>query len=230
MKTVAPSIRIVVPAYNSADSLPAVLTGIERVLPAASVTVVDDGSTDGTGTVARNAGAQTLVHPRNLGKGAALKTGIRDALRDAGTLAIVTMDADGQHDPAELPRFVEAWEQSRADLIIGDRKIAGSSMPLHRRMSNMITSRLVSVRTGVRIPDSQCGYRLLSRECADRIVPDTDGFEAETEWIIRAVAQGLSVGSLPIRTVYAGENSHMKNWATTKAFVRVLVKEYTWVD
>ncbi len=230
MNAIPSSVRIIIPAYNASGYLPRVLRDICRSADCSSLLVIDDGSEDRTALEAGTAGVRSIRHAQNRGKGAALKTGVRAALLDPGTKAIITMDADGQHDPADLPALYEAWVRTGADMVIGRRPIRGSGMPVHRRLSNMTTSFLVSSRTGVRIPDSQCGYRLLSRKLAESFLPDADGFEAETEWIIKAAIKGFVISSVPVRTVYRDEKSHMKNWATTKAFVRVLMKEYPWAD
>lgn len=230
MKIIPSSVRIVIPAYNAAGTLPAFLKALQQVVPTDVLLVVDDGSDDGTALIAGEAGVRSVRHSKNRGKGAALKTGLRAALLDPAVQSVITMDADGQHDPADLPGLYDAWRQTGADLVIGSRSIAGSRMPLDRRLSNVITSFLVTSRTGVRVADSQCGYRVLSRRCAEMVVPDADGFEAETEWIIRAARLGMSITSAPVQTVYSGERSHMKKWATTKAFIRVLLREYAWVD
>jgi hypothetical protein len=99
-------------------------------------------------------------------------------------------------------------------------------MPLSRILSNSLTSFLVTARTGVSIPDSQCGYRLIGREVLERVVVVAEGYEAETELLIKAAAKGFTIGWVPVNTVYQGEQSHMTHWSTTKQFVRTLLKEY----
>ena len=224
------AIRIVVPALNAADTLPDLLSRLTRWTPAEAILVVDDGSTDTTQAIAAESGTMVCRHDVNRGKGAALKSGIRAAFKDPRCSAVVTMDADGQHDPEDLGAFIASWERDGADLVLGNRQILGSRMPLHRRLSNLTTSFLVSSRMGRIIPDSQCGYRLLSRRAGETIIPSSDGFEAETEWLLRAAAKRMVITSVPVRTVYRGERSHMQNWKTTKAFIRVLVREYSWAD
>ena len=226
MKQFPPSVCIIIPALNAASSLPSLIDRIRRIAPASCILVVDDGSGDRTHEVAARASASVLRHDRNLGKGGALKSGIRHALEDERTEAIITLDADGQHDPGDLPGFVDVWKRDGADLVIGNRRILGSSMPFHRRLSNVLTSFLVSARTGRKIPDSQCGFRLLTRRFAETVRVYSDGFEAETEWIMRGAASGFRIGWTPVQTVYNAHPSHMKKWATTKAFVRILLQEY----
>lgn len=217
---------VVIPARNAEVSLPAVLRSIRSVLGEPRIFVVDDGSTDATRRVAIEAGVTVLSHEQNRGKGAALRTGIMEAFRTTSAEEVCTMDADGQHAAEDIPRLLEARARTNADLILGDRAVLGSAMPLARRMSNTITSFLVTARTGVRVPDSQCGFRLISRRCATVAMPRSDGFEAETEWILRAERAGLSIASVPVRTIYDGEISFMRGWETAKAFIRVLFREY----
>jgi hypothetical protein len=99
-------------------------------------------------------------------------------------------------------------------------------MPLSRIVSNSLTSFLVTARTGISIPDSQCGYRLIGREVLESVVVDAEGYEAETELLIKAAAHGFRIGWVPVNTIYRGEKSHMTHWTTTKQFIRTLLKEY----
>jgi glycosyltransferase involved in cell wall biosynthesis len=230
VKTIPPSVCIVIPAYNAAATIPELLRNLKARISASRIYVVDDGSSDKTAPICEDAEVHVVRHPENRGKGSALKTGIEKVLERHDIGAIVTMDADGQHDPDDLDGFIGMWTEGGSDLVIGQRMISGSRMPLHRRASNRITSFLVSSRTGTRIPDSQCGYRLLSRRFAASVTPRSDGFEAETEWIIRGARQPFIITSTPVRTIYNDEKSHMTNWVTTKAFIQVLLKEYPWAD
>lgn len=188
--------------------------------------MIDDGSTDGTARCASAAGAQVVRHDHNLGKGAALMTGFREALKDPELEFVITMDADLQHDPADLDLFLEARSETSASIIVGRRAKLGSGMPALRILSNTLTSWLVSARTGCRMMDSQCGYRLIGREILEVISVETRGFEAETELLIRAARLGFGIRWVPVRTVYQGEESRMTHWATTRGFLQVLLKDY----
>lgn len=215
----------VLPAYQAASTLPSVLSRLERHLPHERTLVVDDGSSDGTADVARSLGVNVIRQEPNRGKGAALRLGMSWWKERRGWSALVTLDADGQHDPDDLPSLVEAWRRTGADLVLGARRFSGVGMPWERQLSNRITSALVSWRTGQRIPDSQCGFRLFARRAVETLRTAADGFEAETELLIRAAALGLTIGSVEVRTIYAGERSSMTYWNTTKAFVRTLLME-----
>ena len=216
---------VVLPAYQAGGTLPSLLPDLIRLVPAPRILVVNDGSDDTTEAVARTAGVHVVCHERNRGKGAALRTGFSWWLTQPEWNGLLTMDADGQHAPADLVHLVDAWTRSEADIITGRRAIHGSAMPCERRLSNMITSALVSWRTGQRVDDSQCGFRLLTRRVVEEVQISADGFEAETELLIRASARGFRIASAPVQTIYAGERSFMTHWATTKAFVRTLLSE-----
>ncbi|MEX2116870.1 MAG: glycosyltransferase family 2 protein [Bacteroidota bacterium] len=217
---------VLIPAYNAAKTLPDVLRMISSGGWKAEVVVVDDGSTDDTGKKARELGARVIRHERNLGKGAALSTGFRSILGMAKVSAVVTVDADLQHDIRDLGKFIDARIKTGANIVLGRRKRVGSGMPLSRILSNSITSFLVTARTGVSIPDSQCGYRLIGREVLENVDVESDGYEAETELLIRAAARGFRIAWVPVNTVYRGESSHMTHWKTTSRFIRTLFKEY----
>jgi glycosyltransferase involved in cell wall biosynthesis len=219
-------IAVLIPALNASQTLSEVLKKVSEHVPSSSVIVVDDGSTDETARIAQAGGARLLSHPVNRGKGAALRTGFEHVVADPAIECVITLDADLQHDPNELPKFIEQWKQGNADVIIGRRKRIGSGMPLHRRMSNIINSYLVSVRGGARIYDSQCGYRCIGRSVLETIQFSSDGFEAETEILLKAARLGFRFSSVRISTIYGSEQSHMTHWQTTRRFLHVLMKEY----
>ncbi len=212
-------ILAVIPAYQEGPRIGAVVAATMRYLP---VVVVDDGSTDDTAVVAAAAGAAVLRQVPNAGKGAALRAGFRHAL-DAGAEAVVTLDADGQHDPDEIPAFLAAFAASRPELVIGRRDFA--EMPLARRIANSIGGLAVSAAVGRSIPDNQSGYRLIGRTLlGDLLDSDESGFEFEVEMIARCVALGLPLSWVPIRTIYAGEPSHIRPWRHLREFARVTRK------
>lgn len=221
-----PSIAILIPALNAEDSIAAVLEGCRRQNEWLALVVVDDGSEDATGRIAESSGARVIRHSTTRGKGAALRTGFSALLRDRHCDAVLTLDADGQHDPSDIPAFLRVFQERHAAVVVGSRERWNGVMPLTRSLSNTITSFLVSARTGTHIADSQSGFRLISRRVLERITLEADGFEAETEFLIKAARQGYSIDVVRIKTVYAGERSHMTHWSTTKAFVTTLFREY----
>jgi glycosyltransferase involved in cell wall biosynthesis len=219
-------IAVLIPALNAAQTLAEAITKIKTVLQGSWIVVVDDGSTDETAGIAEASGANVVRHPVNRGKGAALTTGFDHILHTSQAECVITLDADLQHDPMEIPRFISRWERGTADLIVGHRRKTGSGMPMHRRMSNQLTSFLVSARTGQAIRDSQCGFRCIGRSVLTEVRCSSSGFEAETEMLIRAAQHGFVIDFVPISTIYDGERSSMTHWQTTRRFLEVLLKEY----
>lgn len=217
---------VLIPAFNAAATLPELIRRIEPYLPRERVLVVDDGSQDRTAAIAIAEGVRVLRHDRNFGKGRALRTGFDYVVRATSDQMVVTMDADLQHRPEELPSFFAMHQLSGFDLLIGYRARWGTSMPFPRKLSNSITSFLVSARTGVPIRDSQCGYRLIARRVLESVETTADGYEAETEFLIKAAQKGFRIGCVPISTVYADERSYMTNARTTFKFLNTLLKEY----
>src|SRR5437660_8779255 len=189
------AVAVVIPAYQAAATLGAVVTGARRACPDATVYVVDDGSGDETGEGGRGKGATVLVHPRNLGKGAALRTGIDRALAD-GAAIVVTLDADGQHPPEEIPRLVAPIARGEADVVLGARART-AAMPLGRRCSNWLSAALAS-RIGNRaVPDAQTGFRAVARRAAELVRPREARYDFEAAFLLAALAQGLRVRPAP---------------------------------
>ncbi len=158
-------VLVVVPAFNEVESLPVTLAEIRAKAPGVDVVVVDDGSSDGTQAAARAAGVPVLALPVNLGVGAALQTGFLYALEEGYDVA-VQLDADGQHDPADLPVLLEPLEKGRANLSIGSRYVEGASLyhaPFLRRVGMMLFSALATAVTGRPLKDTTSGYRAYDR-------------------------------------------------------------------
>jgi len=212
-------ILALIPAYEEGPRIGAVVEAVRLHLP---VVVVDDGSTDDTADRAGAAGATVIRQVPNAGKGAALRAGFRHAL-DAGAPAVVTLDADGQHDPAEIPLFLDRFGTRRAELIIGQRDLR--SMPVVRRLSNTVGAAALAVALGRSVPDNQSGYRLIGRTLTRAMLDSEEsGFEFEVEMIARCLALGLPIDAVAIRTIYAGEPSHIRPLRHLREFVRVTRK------
>jgi glycosyltransferase involved in cell wall biosynthesis len=217
VSTAAPRILALVPAYNEGARVGRVVAG---ALPHLPVLVVDDGSTDDTATHATAAGAELLRQSPNQGKGAALRAGFRHAL-DHGFDAVVTLDADGQHDPAELPAFFERRAQTGAELIIGARDFR--HMPPVRRFANTVGRRCFSWALGQEVRDNQSGYRLVGRRLMQAMLESSEhGFEFEVEMIVVCVQRGFRLDWVPIRTIYGDEKSHIRSGHHVKHFFRVV--------
>lgn len=209
----------VIPAYNAETSLGNVIDRTREHVH--RVIVVNDGSTDSTEDVARGRGVEVVSLSSNKGKGYALRRGFSQALTN-GCRAVVTLDADGQHDPAEIPRFLAAWRtERRPDLIVGRRDFR--EMPLVRRLSNVLGGRAFSWAVGREIPDNQSGYRLVSRRLAEAtLASDEPGFAFEVEQITTCIRMGGSIAWVPVRTIYAGAPSHIRPLAHLREFVRIV--------
>lgn len=197
----------VIPAFDEVGTVGAL---VERArAQVARVFVVDDGSKDGTAQTARDAGAEVLRHGTNLGKGAALRAGLQSAWR-AGFEWAVTLDADGQHAPEEIPRFRSRAAATGCALVVGNRMHDAARMPGLRRVVNRWMSRHLSRRAGQELPDSQCGFRLLRLEAWARLPLRADHFEVESESLLAFLAAGYRVEFVPVAVLPARRPSRIR--------------------
>ncbi len=208
----------VIPAYRAERTLPGVLTEVRRALPHARIIVVDDGSPDATAAVAKDFADWTIRLAANCGKGAALRAGFEEVLR-AGDDVVLTLDADGQHDPAYAPALIAALDG--ADVVIGARARAGSSMPLRRRMTNAMASAAIARVAGIRLWDTQSGFRAIRRSVLERVRARGDRYEYETDFLIRAARAGFRVCNAAVPTVY-GSVSHFRGMSDSARIVRTI--------
>jgi len=210
----------IIPGYNEAGRIGEVVRRTKAVLPA--VAVVDDGSSDRTVDEARAAGATVLCHPVNRGKGAALATGFAYA-REQGFDWVLTLDADGQHDPADIPRFIEAYTRTGMPVLVGNRMAEADTMPRIRRWTNQFMSGLLSREMGQYVPDTQCGYRLYRADVLPFLETESTRFAAESESLLHVAALHLDIGAVPISTIYlAGRESHIRPFRDTLRFFSML--------
>ena len=220
---------VIIPCKNLEGVIGDVVREIKGQGPDLDVLVIDDGSTDRTGDEARDAGAGVATHPENRGKGAALKTGFAHATR-RGYDAAITIDGDGQHDPASIPAFVEAFGSGRWDIVVGSRMDAVGEMPGLRVWTNRTTSRVVSFLARQEIPDSQSGYRIMGvdvlRDIADSLV--TEKYDMESEILIRAGRRGYRIGAIPIESIYQDSVSHINPFIDTLRFLGLVGRSLFW--
>jgi glycosyltransferase involved in cell wall biosynthesis len=213
------SVAAVIPAYQEEKHIGDVVRRTRQQLD--HVLVVDDGSNDETATRAREAGAEVIVHPKNRGKGESIKTGLRHWL-DRQITWVVILDADGQHRPEEIDRFIYAAMSDRASLVLGNRMNNISSMPLVRRLVNRYMSNTISRVCGQHIPDTQCGFRMLHRQLIPDVLGGTNRFDYETEMLIVASRKGFRIQSVPITTVYSDEVSSIHPVRDTLRFFKLM--------
>ncbi len=221
------SVLAILPAFNVARHLPDLLPRILQLAPAVEVLVVDDGSRDASAKEARKLGAEVVVHPQNLGKGEALKTGFRYML-ERDYPACITLDADGQHLPEEIPRFLSAWEEG-AFVVVGNRMAENERMPWLRKRTNEVMSRIVSGLASQRIADSQCGFRLIDARVLHAIRLESSRYDLESEILIKAGRLGYPVASVAISTVYHDEESSIHPLVDTVRFLRLLWRSRQWI-
>lgn len=211
-----------IPAYNEEESLPSLLA----LIPCnrTDIVVVDDGSSDSTADIAEKSGCLVIRQRENLGKGAAQRAGF-EHLKGMDYDGVVTLDADGQHDPSLIPRFIRKAEEGDYDILIGTRRLQlGTGMPFLRLLTNLTTSLVVSIMSGQRIRDSQSGYRYLSSRTVRNVPLTTSRYQTESEVLIRAGRMGYSIGEVPITTIYSGQRSDINKAVDTARFIWLCIK------
>ena len=212
---------VIIPAYNEELKVSHLVREVRS--RGFLVLVADDGSTDATAAKAKQAGAEVLVTAFNQGKGSALRRGFDWFLKKNCAAAIV-MDSDGQHDPKELDLFLEAISQEGAQVVVGNRLDDPKGMPWIRRATNRFMSWVISSIVKQNIPDSQCGYRAMTRDVLQKIELKTERFEIESEILLEAARQGFKITSIPICCVYRNETSHINPFRDTIRFFSFLLK------
>lgn len=223
------SVLIVIPVYNEAEFIGKVLFEIQRYVSSVDILVVNDGSTDDTAKKATVGRCRVINHDINLGKGEALKTAIRYAIK-ANYKWILTLDGDGQHPVRHIPEFIDCLHKAgNVDVIVGNRRNRSRVMPVMRILSNGITSVIVSLCAGnQRIDDSQCGYRAMKVAAIPLSRLRQSGFQFESEILIRMGKRGCNIKSLPIETVYDREKSSIHGVTDTIKFIGLILKSFSW--
>ena len=212
-------ILTIVPCYNAGRHIGGVVKAIKKYNK--DILVVDDGSTDKSyGVIKKIRGISVIRHKKNRGKGAALKTGFGYALKK-GYDAVITIDADGQHDPKEIANFIK--NSKHFDIIVGSRMKEPRKMPRRRQLANKVSSFLLTKICKQRITDSQSGYRLIKKDVLKNIKLDEDRYMAETELLIKA-AKNYKIGEIPIKAIYGDEVSYINQLLTIPMFMRLILK------
>ncbi len=219
----APRVCIILPAYREESRIGPVIEAL--VAQKLDVVVVDDGSPDKTSDVARAAGAVVIRQEPNQGKGAALERGFAYA-REQHFDAVITMDSDGQHLPAEASLFIEAFERTGIPALVGNRMWDVENMPFVRLMTNRFMSWLLGRLMKQYVPDTQCGFRLYRSDILPFVTSSSQRFAAESEVLLKLAHRGLRIDSVRISTVYGGEQSKINPVADTVRFFSMLLTYY----
>jgi glycosyltransferase involved in cell wall biosynthesis len=215
---VTSGVACVIPAFRAERTLAHVVQSLRGAVPDSRIIVVDDGSPDATADVAEAFVDCTLRLPANRGKGAALRAGFAQALRGEHDI-VLTLDADGQHDPAYAPVLLAALDA--CDVVIGQRMRSRSSMPLRRRMTNAMASVAIARVAGIHLEDTQSGFRAIRRRVLERVSARGDRYEFETDFLIRAGRAGFRLRNAPIPTVY-GATSHFRSLSDSARIVKTI--------
>ncbi|MBA3341401.1 MAG: glycosyltransferase family 2 protein [Gemmatimonadaceae bacterium] len=211
-------IVVILPAYNAEQTLGPVVRGIRTAFPKAFLIGVNDGSADGTGALLRSVCDRAIEFSENRGKGAALRAAFAAAL-ETGCTAVLTIDSDGQHDPAFGPSILDALRGFH--IAIGTRDLSGEQVPRHRRLANMVSSAATRLVSGGAVRDSQSGFRAIRREVLEEVHAEGDRYEFETDFIIRAAHKGFTITNVPISTIY-GPQSYFREFHDAMLVVSVL--------
>jgi glycosyltransferase involved in cell wall biosynthesis len=199
----------VIPSYNNGGTVVEVVRGVLR--QGLSVIVVDDGSTDGTADALKDLPVHVLRHTRNRGKGRALKTGLEEARRQGYRFAL-TLDADGQHDPGDIPALVAA--AGERTLVIGSRNLTAEGMPSGNTFANRFSNFWFTVQTGRKLPDTQTGFRVYPLEDLPSLKLLTARYEAELTLLVFSAWKGLKLVPVPVRVYYPEDRvSHFRPFA-----------------
>lgn len=216
---------IVIPAYNAGKTISAVAR--EVLETGCPLIVIDDGSTDATADRLRGMAVELIRHPRNLGKGAALRSGFARAL-ELGCSGVVTIDSDGQHDPTAIPRLVTTAEESGTDILIASRAVQFDQMAGLRSVWNRFGVWCMRKRTGFEITDSQSGFRYYSARLLENVTLTSGGYELEMEILMKAWRGGFAIGSLPVaaRVADGRSTSHFRpvrdTWNICMTFLKYM--------
>jgi len=216
----------IIPAFNAENSLGEVIDRTEEYVR--RVIVINDGSTDRTGQVARGRSVELISIPSNRGKGYALRLGFSYALKK-GYRAILTLDADGQHDPGDIPKFLQAHERDSEAILVGSRMAQAACFPRQRYYSNRVAVFFISRALGQYLEDTQCGFRLYPAKAIGSIQLTTSHYQTETEILLRAVRQGISLNSVPVKNIYwngTASRSHYRPVVDTFYICLVVLRGY----
>ena len=215
-------ICVIIPTYNESKAIAGLIDRINKL--GLKVIIIDDGSKDDTVRIAQDSGALVLRNPVNMGKGASLIKGYRFAV-DQGFEAVISMDGDGQHSCDDIQAFINKAESSESGIIVGNRMTMTKQMPLLRILTNRFMSWIISAVVRQRIPDTQCGFRLVKKDVLQKMNLSTSKYETESEVLIQGARLGFRIESIPIKTIYSGQKSQINPLVDTLRFLRFIFVE-----
>jgi glycosyltransferase involved in cell wall biosynthesis len=218
---------LIIPAYNASPTIAELIDKASEFVNKNNIVVVDDGSRDQTFTVAQRAGAVVLKHDQNKGKGEALKTGFEYA-SEKNYDALLTIDADLQHDPCSIKDFLHRASEDFDGILIGTRDIKLRKMPLARWLSNSLTSLILSILSGQTIRDSQSGYRLISTKVLKKVKLKAKKYDLESEILVKAGRRGFKIDAVPIKTIYPEGKSFINPFVDTGRFIKLMWRTLWW--
>lgn len=213
---------VIIPVYNEAKNIRSLINRIKKL--ALEVIIIDDGSSDDTVNAAESSSVKVLRSQCNSGKGAALIKGYNFALAQ-GFDAVISMDGDGQHSCNDIAKFIQKAETCTAALIIGNRMTMTKKMPWLRIVTNCFMSWLLSLIIRQKIPDTQCGFRLIKKEALLKMDLSTSKYETESEILIKAGRLGFKIESVPVETIYGSQKSKINPFVDTLRFLRLLTMD-----
>ncbi len=225
-----PKFHVLIPAYNAELTLPELLKQLSELTPAPEkIYIVNDCSTDNTVKIAKEFGVEILENIKNTGKGFSLRKGFQRFLEQNNCDYLLCIDADLQHPVNAIPDFLSVVKNGKPEIVIGNRRKSVLKMPILRVISNTLTSLILSILTKQKINDSQCGFRLIHRQVLKDITLEENGFQLESEFIIKASKLGFSISFVSIPTLYNTERSNIRHMGDTYRFIRLILKEmFSW--
>jgi glycosyltransferase involved in cell wall biosynthesis len=217
---------LIIPVFNEGGRFRELYRQIIEYIDIKDIIIVDDGSDDNCCEFLKGEKSKVFRHEANLGKGTSLQTGFRIAIQ-SGFSHAMSIDADGQHEPSIIPAFIDAVDENQYDLVIGKRDRKLSDMPWDRIFSNTLTSAFLSLISGQRIYDAQCGFRMYNLEFIKKIKLNTSGYDTENEILLKAFHLNAKIGWVNIPTIYNDEESHINRASDTWRFIVLVLKYLT---
>lgn len=217
------NVCILIPVYNERKEIGRLVESLKQ--KNFDVVIIDDGSTDDSGKAAREQGAIVIRHDQKQGKGRSLRDGFDFILKEKKYDGVVTIDGDGQHDIGDIAQFLVKAQEYPGSIITGTRMANPQGMPLIRLLTNRFMSGVISFLCRQKVPDTQCGFRLISVSVLKLLKLTCDDFQIETEVLIKAAKSGFQIYSVPIKTIYRGEASKINPVLDTFRFLVYIIKE-----